>query len=61
MEKDDPAHAVGDGVVGGKEDVTEVTAILLVVLHVDFLETFPHGSLSDAGNMSVAHTAVTTH
>lgn len=61
MEKDYPAYAVGDGVVGGKEDVAEATAILLVVLHVDFLETFPHGSLPDVGNMSVAHTGVTTH
>lgn len=44
VEEDDPAHTVGHGGIGGEEDVTESAAVLLVVLHVDLLQTLPHGS-----------------
>lgn len=49
MEEDDPAHAVGDGGVGGEEDVAEAATVLLDVLHVDVLETLSHGSLTEGG------------
>lgn len=49
MEEDDPAHAVGDGGIGGEEDVTEAATVLLDVLHVDVLETLSHGSLTEEG------------
>lgn len=45
MEEDDPTHAVGHGGIRGEEDVTEAATVLLIVLHFDFLETLPHGSL----------------
>lgn len=44
VEEDDPAHAVGHGGIAGEEDVAERAAVLLVVLHVDLLQTLPHGS-----------------
>lgn len=44
MEEDDPAHAAGHGDVAGEEDVSEGAAVLLVVLHVDLLQSLPHGS-----------------
>lgn len=44
VEEDDPTHTVGHGGIRGEEDVTECAAVLLVVLHVDLLQTLPHGS-----------------
>lgn len=44
MEEDDSTHTVGHGGIGGEEDITESAAVLLVVLHVDLLQTVPHGS-----------------
>lgn len=43
VEEDDPAHTVGHGGIGGEENVAEGAAVLLVVLHVDLLQTLPHG------------------
>lgn len=51
VEEDDPAHAAGhEGGVGGEEDVSEGAAVLLVVLHVDLLQTLAHGSWTDQGS-----------
>ncbi len=62
VEEDDPTHAIGDGGIGGEEDVTEAATVLLTVLHVDFLETLSHGSLTEQGMgiITVARSAVTS-
>lgn len=62
MEEDDPTHAVGDGGIGGEEDVAEAASVLLGVLHSDLLEALSHGSLKDEGEgiSSAARSAVTS-
>lgn len=52
VEEDDAAHAGGHGGIGGEEDVTEGATVFLGVLHVDLLQTFPHGSCTDRGIIS---------
>lgn len=55
VEEDDPAHTAGHGGIGGEEDVTESAAVLLIVLHVDLLQTLPHGSWPDLGGSLQLH------
>lgn len=45
VEEDDATHAVCHVGTGGEKDVTEAAAVLLCVLHIDFLETLRHGAL----------------
>lgn len=44
MEEDNPTHTLGDGWVDGEEEVTEVAAVLFIVLHVDLLKTLAHST-----------------
>lgn len=47
VEEDDAAHTVWEGGIRGEEDVTVAAAVLLRVLHVDFLEPLRHGAFKD--------------
>lgn len=42
MEEDDTADAAVDAVVSSKEDLAELTPVLLCVLNADLVKTLPH-------------------
>lgn len=50
VEEDDATHTVWEGGIRGEEDVTEAAAVLLGVLHVDFLEPLRHGAFKEKHN-----------
>lgn len=47
VEQNNSSDAVRDRGVSGEKKLAEAAAVFLRVFHVDFLETFPHGSLTD--------------
>lgn len=46
VEKDDATHTLRDGSIYRKEEVTEATAVLFGVLHINLLKTFCHCPLN---------------
>lgn len=56
MEENDPPNVVGNRLIAGEKDVTEATAVLLCVLHVDLLQAFGHGTCTEEQSLGYTHT-----